>query len=186
MPVLSKLPALLVCWLPLVVGCANHAADVSGSAIAVDDGARVGRAVGRLTASLDGRAVRYAISNSPTPAAYGWPDGRLLLTRGLVRLLDDDELAAAVAHELGHLLDDGHLHEAAPAAALGGVGVDAEARADAAGVRLLGGAGLPADAMPRMLEKVARADGTSDGSARRLMERVLRLREAAPRGSPIR
>ena len=46
----------------------------------------------------------------PAVTAYGWRGGNLFLTRGLVDVMDDDELAAAVAHELGHLLGDGHVH----------------------------------------------------------------------------
>jgi Zn-dependent protease with chaperone function len=74
------------------------------------------------------------------------------VTRGLVDLLDQRELAAAIAHEVGHLLDGGHVHTVV---SLGGcTDPDVEIRADAIGVRLLEQQETGRDAMISMLEKV--------------------------------
>jgi len=131
--------------------------------------------VARLTRSTGDRSVRVTVDDTPRVGAYAWPDGRILLTRGLVRLLADDELAAAVAHELGHLLADGHLHAAAALSGTG-AGPDVESRADAVGRALLPPANYPPDAMPRMLEKVAASPGMSNECRARLRERTNRLR----------
>ena len=96
------------------------------------------------------------------------------MTRGLVDGLDDAELAAAVAHEIGHLLDEGHLRSRA--GLRGGhtrsTGSDAEARADAVGVTLLESAGLPRSAMVGMLEKVADAPGLSTSTRSSIRRRI--------------
>ena len=118
---------------------------------------RAERALSPLAGALGIPGIRVAILNSAEPGAYAWPDGQLYVTRGLATQLTDDELAAALAHELGHLLADGHLH---PPASLHGETVgqaDVEARADATGQQLLLAAGLPPDAMPRMLHKLHEA-----------------------------
>jgi predicted Zn-dependent protease len=112
--------------------------------------------VERLGQSLlpDAR-IDWGVSPRKTVGAWAWPDGRVRVSRALVDLLDDDELAAALAHELGHLLDRGDL-PAPPAALLGGAeGDDPEIRADRIGCRLLAAGGLAPDAMTRMLTKVA-------------------------------
>jgi len=101
---------------------------------------------------VEGRPQVYAL-NSRLVGAYSWPDGNIFVTRGLVDLLNDQELAAAIAHEMGHLLNDGHLHAVA---SLRGccVSPDAEARADATGMELLRSRGISANAMVTMLQKV--------------------------------
>ena len=174
----SRVLALCVCGLPLFVGCAAPAGVGRTAPLLTSERQRADVALARLSASLDGRVIRLTVSDSSTVAAYAWPDGRVLLTRGLVRLLDDDELAAAVAHELGHLLADGHLRTVA---ALGGArlagpsAADVESRADAAGCGLLSAAGYAPAAMPRMLQKVAGAPGTSGATRASLKNRIGRL-----------
>ena len=111
-------------------------------------------------------AVTVRILDSADPTAFSWPNGQVFVTRGLVDLLDDQELAAAIAHELGHLVGDGLLKHA-PVAALRGCckDFDAEARADAIGVNLLRDRNLPAHSMAGMLERV-RASGSLPPSCR--------------------
>jgi Zn-dependent protease with chaperone function len=161
----------------LFAGCASAPVVTPAAPIARarNDSVRVARAVNALSPLLGGRNLRAALDDTPAVGAYAWPDGRILLTRGLVRLLDDDELAAAVAHEMGHLLEETH----APAvASLDGAGAtaDPEFRADAAGARLLARTGVPAAAMARMLEKVAASPGTTIACRARLLQRIARLR----------
>ena len=121
-------------------------------------------------------AVTVRVLNSDTVSAYAWPDGRIYVTRGLVDLCDDAEVAAAIAHELGHLLGDGHL-EAGPAAGLRGCAedLDAEAHADLIGAELLGDRGLPSSAMASMLSKVRDADRVGSSCREALTERILLL-----------
>ena len=122
---------------------------------------RLGQAV-LPTARID-----WGLSPRKDVGAWAWPDRRVRVSPALVDLLDDDELTAALAHELGHLLDRGDLSPP-PAALLGGAeGDDPELRADQIGRRLLEVRGLPPEAMGRMLAKVAARCG-GEGFARRI------------------
>ena len=111
---------------------------------------------------LPGAGVRWNVTSRNEVGAWAWPDGRIEVSRKLVDQLDADELAAALAHELGHLIDRGHLH-AVPNALAGEPG-DLERRADRIGCTVLRNAGVPVDAMPRMLGKVAVATRDPDGA----------------------
>jgi predicted Zn-dependent protease len=169
---------MVACVVPVFVGCARPVGGHTPRLAA--ERQRAGAALARLTPALDGRAIRLTVTDSPTVAAYAWPDGRIVLTRALIRLLDDDELAAALAHEVGHLLADGHLRTAA---ALRGApphdapGLDVESRADAAGCGLLTASGCAPGAMSRMLEKVAAAPGASKSARASLKSRIGRLKD---------
>lgn len=112
--------------------------------------------------------VSVGVLETERVGAFGWPNGHLFVTRGLVDRLNDAELSAAIAHEMGHLLDGGKLRmigkdsdSSDRADVLGsdrmkseGCDVDREVRADAAGVRLLRADGIPPLAMLSMLKKV--------------------------------
>jgi Zn-dependent protease with chaperone function len=125
---------------------------------------RVERMGRRLLA--DGR-IDWGVSPRDGQGAWAWPDGRVQVSRALVDGLDDDELSAALAHELGHLLDRGHLPRG-PRALRGAPGSDdLESRADRLGCDLLARGGVPPDAMARMLFKVAAALGGDGDVARR-------------------
>jgi predicted Zn-dependent protease len=131
--------------------------------------------VGKLTAGLTGVAVKVRVTDSGEVGAYSWPDGTVELTRGLFERLDEDELAAAIAHELGHVLGG---RGPAAASALGGesgVPDDVEARADLCATRLLARAGYPSDAMARTLAKVRQSPGITPACRARLARRIARL-----------
>jgi Zn-dependent protease with chaperone function len=170
----------------LVPGCADASrsreawVQQEGGLVAGDAQARVERVARPLSATCGGLQVMIRVLDSTTPCAYGWPDGSIFVTRGLLDLLNDEELAAAVAHELGHLLEDGHLH--GPMSLQGDCGkLDDEERADRRGCELLEAAGLPPHAMARSLRKVARAPGAASPRARQALEqRASRLPHAAP------
>jgi len=132
---------------PYVV--ANDAADASRVA-------RLERLGQEVAASLDHASdVRFATSSRDGFGAWSWPDGRIRVSRRLVDLLDDDELRAALAHEVGHLIDGGHV-AGGPLALSGSSGkAGLEQRADLVGCRLLRARGAPAGALPRMLRRVA-------------------------------
>lgn len=69
-------------------------------------------AVGRWIASQTGRPElpwTFGVIDSPEINAFAAPGGYVLLTRGLYELLaDDQELAAAIAHELSHVVQRDH------------------------------------------------------------------------------
>ena len=122
------------------------------------------------------RTVHVQVLDSDSVGAYGWPNGNLFVTRGLVELLSDQELAAAIAHEMGHLLNDGHLYTVV---SLRGccVSPDAEARADSIGVRLLAGHGIGRDAMTSMLNKVRSSPGVPTSCQQGIGRRIELLTE---------
>jgi Zn-dependent protease with chaperone function len=110
----------------------------------------------RLSALFDHsieKNTQIHVLDSNTVGAFGWPNGDLFLTRGLMELLNDDEVAAAIAHELGHLFSDGWLRTMV---SLRGccTNPDREQRADAIGARLLEQRGIGRVAMISMLTKV--------------------------------
>jgi Zn-dependent protease with chaperone function len=130
-------------------------------AVRLERVARLGHAL------LPDARIDWGLSPRTEIGAWAWPDARIRVSRAMVDLLDDDELAAALGHELGHLLDRGNL-PAPPLALLGGSGGnDLEVRADQIGCRLLAARGMAPEAMARMLAKVA-ARCCGDSFARRI------------------
>jgi predicted Zn-dependent protease len=66
----------------------------------------VAKVVGNLTADSDNpnQTYRITILNSPNVNAFALPGGYLYVTRGLLALANDSaELAAVIAHEMGHV-----------------------------------------------------------------------------------
>jgi Zn-dependent protease with chaperone function len=135
---------------------------------------RLARAVARLGVA----DLRVGVSDRGGLGAWAWPRGAVEVSRDLVDLLDDEELAAAVAHEVGHLDDGGH--RAPPPSALGGAAdAEAEARADRLGCRLLAARGLDPAATVRLLEKLDAALASPRAPAP-FAARIARAREACP------
>ena len=130
-----------------------------------------------LGSSAD-RSVCVHVLDSDSIGAYGWPDGNVFVTRGLVDLLTDQELTAAIAHEMGHLLNDGHLHTVV---SLRGccTSPDIEVRADSIGVRLLAEHGIGREAMTSMLNKVRLSSGMPSLCQQRIGQRIELLTEQA-------
>lgn len=88
--------------------------------------------------------------------AYSWSNGDVFLSAGLVDTATDNEIAAAIAHELGHLINDAASHRAV---SLGGVegSLEIEERADDSGIQILAAAGLSSKALVSLLTKVSNA-----------------------------
>ena len=135
-------------------------------------------------AKLPGR-YRFYVLDQPLANAHALPSGYVFVTRGLLALLDDEaELAAALAHELGHLAQ-GHatqrerqrqtaINAAVEAArvtgslavarsvardqllALRAYSRDQELEADRAGLGYIALAGYRGDAMTSLIEKLQR------------------------------
>ena len=116
--------------------------------------------------------IQVKVLNSAAPCAFAWDDGTIYVTRALVDMTDDHELAAAIAHEMGHVLRGAHRE--APLALRGceDGSTAVEVRADHIGVELLRSAGLPVAAMPSMLQKVASSRVMSDDCRRALYRRI--------------
>lgn len=149
---------------------------------------RVAEAACRLVTGACGTGVSVRVLQTEAVSAWCWPDGEIFLTSGLVDRLDDAEIAAAVAHELGHLVNDRHI---SGVASLGGASSerDAESRADLTGIELLEAQQIPGDAMVRMLTKVVRS-GARPASALRAMQCRIdvlnrRCAQGASAGLPI-
>jgi predicted Zn-dependent protease len=107
----------------------------------------------QAAARLGVTGIEVALSPRAEPGAWAWPKGPIQVSRTLVDLVDDDELAAAIAHELGHLHGDGSLR--GPLAALeGSRNPDVEARADEVGCQLLTRRGVPPAAIVSLLERL--------------------------------
>jgi Zn-dependent protease with chaperone function len=150
------------CW----VACnGGRSADVSLAA-------RVERVCACLRPS---RHVKTYVLASPQPAAYSWRNGDLFVTEGLLQLLDDDELAAALAHEIGHLQRPVRTAEVV---GLQGKedGLRVEVDADRIGVRLLRRIGIAPATMAAMLDKVKEAAILDENYRNDLSVRIERLR----------
>jgi Zn-dependent protease with chaperone function len=108
---------------------------------------------------------------SDEPAGYSWRDGEIFVTRGLADRLTDPELAAAIAHELGHLLSDGEVRAVCSLSGMG-ASLDVEARADSLGTDLLRSCAIPPERMMDMLNKVAGSGSISPDTRLAIAHRV--------------
>jgi Zn-dependent protease with chaperone function len=97
----------------------------------------------------------FRISHRGGLGAWAWPSGKVEITPDLVDALDDHELAAALAHEVAHLIADDIVETRQRAALAGSDSETIERSADRLGCSILADAGLPPEAMIRMLSKVA-------------------------------
>jgi hypothetical protein len=179
----------VVIGLLALAGCAAPSSDAQRWAEArggiVDAGlglARARAALARIEAcGAIERPLTVAVLDSDAPGAYGWRTGTIFVTHGLVDLADDDELAAAIAHEAGHLLVDGHVPRTAALdgcrrACGAGAGEDAEIAADRMGVELLRVSAVPGQALERLLGKLASSPGTTSTCRGHLNRRIAALR----------
>jgi len=118
--------------------------------------------------------ARVYVLESPSDAAYAWPDGSIFLTSALLEILEPQEIAAVIAHELGHLSDR---PTPSQASALFGKSqhLDDESRADEFACDLLQRSGLAPRALASALRKVQLAPGISDQQRQALLERVNRI-----------
>jgi len=106
---------------------------------------------------VDGAAelgkYRIKVLDDARPYACSWSDGVIGLSRGLLHLMDQDETAAVVGHELGHLLS--HQGKSGIWSLLGGNNwTNNEEQADSIAVVLLRHACISPLALPHALAKV--------------------------------
>ena len=134
---------------------------------------RLQKACESILASVD-VPVRLQLLDSRSPNAWSWPSGEIYVSFELLQIFTDDEVAAVVGHELGHLISDGHLNSrlslASPAGSL-----DIEANADAIGRRLLIAGAKDANAMRSALGKLAAHPATTPATRRAIERRIDRL-----------
>ena len=131
----------------------------------------------RCLEAVGGRPLaRVLVAGEARIGAWSWPDRTIVLTEKLVASLDDQELSAAVAHEMGHL-ELGV--EPRPAALADAERAGAEVAADRRGAALLAASGLEPAAMPRMLRKVAALVGPTTAAGRAATARAERLEGGA-------
>ncbi|HZP21784.1 MAG TPA: M48 family metalloprotease, partial [Bauldia sp.] len=144
------------------------------------------RIVGRVVAASDNPSQNYSITilNAPAVNAFALPGGYLYVTRGLLALANDSsEVAAVLAHEMGHItanhaierqdkardamvvsrvvtdvLDDGagKLALASSQRSLAAFSRQQELEADAIGVKTIGRAGYDPFAAARFLNAMSR------------------------------
>lgn len=127
-----------------------------------------------LLGGLSGAPVQVHVLKSTSPTAMAWPSGDIFLTQPLVALLSDNEIAAAIAHELGHLMTDHHID---PNAALTGSSKneDAEIRADDAGLSLLSSSHTPPQSLGSALSKIVSFNQQHGTKSPQLTTRIARL-----------
>jgi len=182
---------LILGVLSLFFGCeaapGGRAAWIARQGGLQDDGqqARAESVLNRLVAGHPQIDVKVRVLASQGVCAYAWPDRTIFVTAGLMARADDDVLAAAIAHELGHLLSDGQVNAIASLNGCG-EGADAERRADAFGLGLLELQQLPPRSMSTMLGLVRDANVLTPTCRRAMTRRIeildtsLRTASAAP------
>jgi len=129
-----------------------------------------------LFATCSGKTLTIQVLNMDSPAAFSWPDGHVFVSRGLEDQLTNPELAASIAHEMGHLLNDGKI---STVAALQGTdaGLMVEVNADATGMKVLKSNHISPEAMVSMLEKVGDCDSLSAHTHEALDQRIAILKK---------
>jgi len=137
--------AVIVAWEGKLGGCACDARAQRVTVIGTG-----------LAAQAGCSPLRFHVLRSDALGAYSWASGDIYLTAGLVDRAADDEIAGAIAHELGHLLNDGQMHTVVALRGFDGP-LDVEQRADWVGCQLLVGTGRSPEALVRVLEKVCAA-----------------------------
>ncbi len=127
--------------------------------------------------SAAAQQLRLEIHRNDDLGAFAWPGGRIAVS-GTLAAGDEALLAAALAHEIGHLLTDGSLCEPHGVESLAGSG-DAEVQADAIAQQLLIKAGYGPGALPRLLRRVI-LDSSSPTLRHALDRRVALLMPTTP------
>jgi predicted Zn-dependent protease len=123
--------------------------------------------------------LSVAVLDTDAVGAFCWPSGAVFVTRGLVDVVDDDELCAALAHEAGHLVADGHIPR--PVALDGWrrpSATDAEIAADLTARVLLKRSAVSEQALPRLLGKLVAHSGASAARRAHLSRRIAHLATA--------
>ncbi|MBC7782685.1 MAG: M48 family metalloprotease [Burkholderiales bacterium] len=126
--------------------------DRNGGLASGPDVDRLRRAAAPIVAA-GGVPVRLSVVATPALGAWSWPDGSIFVSRGLLHIVTDAELAAIVGHEIGHLsTQTGATRQGALSETSGDLAT--ESAADEFAVRLLDRNHLPKTAMRTALQKL--------------------------------
>ena len=175
-----KLFGYLICLIIALTGCASAPLDRAAAMATWAEG--MGgelhdQRFDRLTAAANGLQIppgieiRLHLLDRRAVAAYSWPSGDVYVCAGLVDAATDEEIRAAIAHEVGHLLKDAGQ---TGAVSLRGGSLQDEAGADRLAVELLASGGHSRQALVSVLSKVSAA--SSSGEVRRdIAQRIKRI-----------
>ena len=134
---------------------------------------RVGRLlVAGMPCGCQGR-YQYRLLDTVAVNAFSLPGGRVYVTRGLHRqLLTDEALAAAIAHEMAHIIARDHFK---PSCRTAREALDREIAADRMGVSLLRSAGISSEAMIGLVRKIrdAQPPGWADRRVQSIESAIL-------------
>lgn len=134
-------------------------------------------AIGGALAASAGVSLHFHVLQSQSVVAYSWPGGDVYLSAGLVDAATDQEIAAAIAHEIGHLAKG---ETSGSAAALrGSESLEIEAAADAAAIRVLAAAQQNPKALVSLLSKVSAAS-PSRQTREDIQARIKRIQARLP------
>jgi len=131
-----------------------------------------------LQARVECSPLHFHVLRNSALAAYSWASGDIYLTSSLMDAATDDEIAASVAHELGHLLNNGDAHTVL---SLRGVTAPAsvEERADRVGCHLLAASGRSPAALLDVLQKICAAAPSAECRAE-ISQRIQAIHDEFP------
>jgi hypothetical protein len=181
--VVRGLRILLPFWLFVAAGCSSAipvaspgwtrwADRMGGVTPSGCDSLRASAALARLNPPTLKPSV-FVLCNESL-GAWTFADGNIFVSEGLIRILSDDELAAVLAHEIGHLRSANRLTSGA---AFDGItaSIEIEAWADDQGRLLLKLRHIPEASLPAALLKVRNARATPIWMRAALDYRIHRL-----------
>lgn len=119
-------------------------------------------------------SYRILIQHYAEVNAYSTSDGRIVVTQGLLRVVTtEEELAGAIAHEMGHLIPNLQPKAIRTFTLLGGD----EFTADKLGMQVLERAGFDPGSLGQMLRVVMTQEGATfpKGQLRQLNERIHKI-----------
>lgn len=145
---------------------AMHDASLRQTVDKVDNAAR------HVQEAIEGRPLRVRALETRRVGAWCFPDGRIYISRPFACAAGEAELAAAIAHECGHLLIDHHMPAPAGLTHLRFGFDDVEHEADTVGVHLLRTTRYGPEAIPRMLRLVASLHPTAHAERTTLLRRA--------------
>lgn len=135
--------------------------------------ARLAAIASRLAAATQSRmALSVTVLQQQAPAAFAWHNGEVYVTAGLLETMNDAELTAVIAHELGHLMQNGEMPGVVSVVGQSSADRNAEMLADAHAVRLLTQMHLPPSAMRSALGKVLKAQPAGSSLRSQLSQRM--------------
>lgn len=134
---------------------------------------RVAEIASRFTGVVE-QPLHVRVLSSKAPSAFAWPSGDIFLTDAIVSILTDDEIAAVIAHELGHIISDRSSHSGS---ALTGTHehFHTEMLADDVGIRLLNATSTPQGSLRSALHKVLSFQQIRGQHSPSLSARIARL-----------